>query len=58
MKLLEKWLEHIEDVADDEELIFEIIQDDTSYRDAENVATGQEAVPEIRIKEEYHKRLI
>ena len=43
---------------DENELVFEILQDETIQKEGENVATGQEQIPEIRIKEEYHKRLI
>ena len=58
IKLLEKWLENFDEMFDENELVFEIIQDETIQKEGENVATGQEQIPEIRIKEEYHKRLI
>ena len=54
-----KWLvDGIDDSIEDDELVFEIVQDETIQRDGENVATGQDTIPEIRIKEEYHQRLI
>ena len=43
---------------EEHELVFEITQDETILRDGENVATGQEALPEIKIKDEYHKPLL
>ena len=55
MKLLMKWLvEGIDDSMEDDELVFEIVPDEAVQRDGENVATGQDNIPEIRIKEEYH----
>ena len=42
IKLLEKWLENFDEMFDENELVFEIVQDETIQKEGENVATGQE----------------